>query len=119
MGDVGFFWPPGSLLGEIDQCVMFLIELDRKKPPRQTARGHISSLRHHRGLHSGSMATQPQHELRRLGISQSERYGRHFQVPNVRKTYAGRREAMGMLLRLFLQATSPRHHPTQVSTGRG
>jgi hypothetical protein len=32
-GDVGFFWPPGWLLGEIDQCVMFLIELDRKKPP--------------------------------------------------------------------------------------
>jgi hypothetical protein len=32
-GDVGFLWPPGWLLGEIDQCVMFLIELDRKKPP--------------------------------------------------------------------------------------
>jgi len=32
-GDVGLLWPPGWLLGEIDQCVMFLIELDRKKPP--------------------------------------------------------------------------------------
>jgi hypothetical protein len=33
-GAVGLFlWPPGCLLGEIDQCVMFLTELDRKKPP--------------------------------------------------------------------------------------
>jgi hypothetical protein len=31
--DAEFFWPPGWLLGNIDQCVMFLIELERKKPP--------------------------------------------------------------------------------------
>jgi hypothetical protein len=31
--DVEFFWPPGWLLGGIDECVMFLIELERKKRP--------------------------------------------------------------------------------------
>jgi hypothetical protein len=31
--DVEFFWPPGWLLGQIDECVMFLIELERKKRP--------------------------------------------------------------------------------------
>jgi hypothetical protein len=31
--DVRFFWPPGWLLGGIDECVMFLSELERKKRP--------------------------------------------------------------------------------------
>lgn len=31
--NVRFLWPPGWLLGQIDECVRFLIELDRKKPP--------------------------------------------------------------------------------------
>ena len=30
--DRGFFWPPDSLLGQIDQCVALLIELEGKKP---------------------------------------------------------------------------------------
>jgi hypothetical protein len=31
--DKELIWPPGSLLGSIDECVMFLIGLERKKRP--------------------------------------------------------------------------------------
>ena len=43
-GKIVFVWPPGSLLGSIDVCVAFLIELKLKKRPFLLAWKHFEAL---------------------------------------------------------------------------